>query len=305
MAHIMNELIDEACGRVLARVAARGWDADTDVFFTTDHGELQGDYGLDLQGPVPHRLVDAAADGVAPRAVGRRHGRRRGAASPSVSSTSRRRSARSPASPQPDWMQGAPLPTAPGSRSRARAVRVGLAVPRLRHAPALDLPRRLAVHRVRAVDGRRAERSRGVVRHDRHVRRRDRAASARLRTTAPKASSTTSTNDPHQWENRWDDPAVQGVARGPRRRPLRRALPEAARTRSEGGSGPLTSGRRGKTPQVCGLRRDRAEVAVSRPTGERARSRSRRRCATPRSLAAPTTSPGTRRTGCRSRVTAP
>src|SRR3954469_22287316 len=51
MVHIMNELIDEACGRVLRSVAARGWDADTDVFFTTDHGELQGDYGLIFKGP--------------------------------------------------------------------------------------------------------------------------------------------------------------------------------------------------------------------------------------------------------------
>src|SRR5262249_54428184 len=43
--------LDESCGRVLARVAARGWQADTDVFFTTDHGELQGDYGFIFKGP--------------------------------------------------------------------------------------------------------------------------------------------------------------------------------------------------------------------------------------------------------------
>ncbi|HEY8545149.1 MAG TPA: sulfatase-like hydrolase/transferase [Acidimicrobiales bacterium] len=49
--HVMNELIDEACGRVLDRIAARGWDADTDVIFTTDHGELQGDFGLLYKGP--------------------------------------------------------------------------------------------------------------------------------------------------------------------------------------------------------------------------------------------------------------
>ncbi len=50
-AHVMNELIDEACGRVLDRVAARGWTDRTDVFFTTDHGELQGDFGLLFKGP--------------------------------------------------------------------------------------------------------------------------------------------------------------------------------------------------------------------------------------------------------------
>ncbi len=49
--HVMNELIDEACGRVLATIATRGWLDDTDVIFTTDHGELQGDFGLLYKGP--------------------------------------------------------------------------------------------------------------------------------------------------------------------------------------------------------------------------------------------------------------
>jgi len=50
MTHIENELIDEACGRVFDRIAARGWDERTDIFFTTDHGELQGDFGLMFKG---------------------------------------------------------------------------------------------------------------------------------------------------------------------------------------------------------------------------------------------------------------
>jgi arylsulfatase A-like enzyme len=45
------ELIDEALGRVLDRIEARGWGDDLDVFFTTDHGELQGDFGLLFKGP--------------------------------------------------------------------------------------------------------------------------------------------------------------------------------------------------------------------------------------------------------------
>jgi arylsulfatase A-like enzyme len=45
------ELIDEALGRVLDGIARRGWDQDTDVIFTTDHGELQGDFGLLFKGP--------------------------------------------------------------------------------------------------------------------------------------------------------------------------------------------------------------------------------------------------------------
>jgi arylsulfatase A-like enzyme len=45
------ELIDEAIGRVLCALDARGWTDDVDVIFTTDHGELQGDFGLLFKGP--------------------------------------------------------------------------------------------------------------------------------------------------------------------------------------------------------------------------------------------------------------
>ena len=51
MTHIENELIDEAMGRVLEYIDSRGWGEDTDIIFTTDHGELQGDYGLLFKGP--------------------------------------------------------------------------------------------------------------------------------------------------------------------------------------------------------------------------------------------------------------
>ena len=50
--HVMNELIDEACGRVMRAIAARGWEPETDVVFTTDHGEMQGDFG---RAPEPTR----------------------------------------------------------------------------------------------------------------------------------------------------------------------------------------------------------------------------------------------------------
>ena len=49
--HAENELIDEALGKVLARLEARGVLDRTDVIYTTDHGELQGDFGLLFKGP--------------------------------------------------------------------------------------------------------------------------------------------------------------------------------------------------------------------------------------------------------------
>ncbi|MDZ7684941.1 MAG: sulfatase-like hydrolase/transferase [Gammaproteobacteria bacterium] len=51
MNHIENELIDEAIGRVLAWLDEQGRLDNTDIVFTTDHGELQGDYGLLFKGP--------------------------------------------------------------------------------------------------------------------------------------------------------------------------------------------------------------------------------------------------------------
>ena len=51
MVHAENELIDDAVGLVTDYLATRGWDNETDIFFTTDHGELQGDFGLLFKGP--------------------------------------------------------------------------------------------------------------------------------------------------------------------------------------------------------------------------------------------------------------
>ena len=45
------ELIDEAVGEVLAAIEAKGWADDVDIIFTSDHGELQGDFGLLFKGP--------------------------------------------------------------------------------------------------------------------------------------------------------------------------------------------------------------------------------------------------------------
>jgi len=113
LVHVENELIDEACGRVLARVAERGWDADTDVFFTTDHGELQGDFGLMFKGPyhvdalmrIPFIWRPAPSARVAPAVIDEPVGQL------DLAPTF----CRIAGVPVPVWMQGVPLPTTPGS----------------------------------------------------------------------------------------------------------------------------------------------------------------------------------------------
>jgi arylsulfatase A-like enzyme len=113
LVHVENELIDEACGRVLARLHERGWDAETDVFFTTDHGELQGDFGLLFKGPyhvdalmrVPLLWRPAASAGLAPAVVGEPVGHLDLA--PTFCAVA--------GVPPLDGAEGAPLPTAPGS----------------------------------------------------------------------------------------------------------------------------------------------------------------------------------------------
>ena len=51
MVYIMNEIIDDAVGRVKDYLVKRGWDEDTHIIYTSDHGSLQGDYGLMFKGP--------------------------------------------------------------------------------------------------------------------------------------------------------------------------------------------------------------------------------------------------------------
>jgi len=51
MTHIENELIDEACQKVFDHLTKTNALENTDIIFTTDHGEFQGDYGLLFKGP--------------------------------------------------------------------------------------------------------------------------------------------------------------------------------------------------------------------------------------------------------------
>jgi arylsulfatase A-like enzyme len=111
--HIMNELIDEALGRVLQHIAQRGWSDDTDVIFTTDHGELQGDFGLLFKGPFPTDALmhlpmvwrPAPSAGIAPTEITAPVGQVDLAPTfCTIADVS-----------TPSWMEGAALPTSPQS----------------------------------------------------------------------------------------------------------------------------------------------------------------------------------------------
>jgi arylsulfatase A-like enzyme len=118
--HVMNELIDEACGRVLDHVAGKGWLDDTDVFFTTDHGEMQGDYGFLFKGPfhtdslmrLPLVWRPAPSAGLAPSLVTDPVGQLDLA--PTFCAIA--------GVPVPEWVQGRALPTADGQGVHERVL---------------------------------------------------------------------------------------------------------------------------------------------------------------------------------------
>lgn len=111
--HAENQLIDQACGRVMKHVEDRGWAQETDVFFTTDHGELQGDFGLLFKGPyhtealmhVPLIWRPAPSAGIDPASVPEPVGHVDLA--PTFCEIA--------GLEVPDFMQGRPLPVAGGS----------------------------------------------------------------------------------------------------------------------------------------------------------------------------------------------
>jgi len=113
MTHVENELIDQACGRVIEKISQRGWDNDTDIFFTTDHGELQGDFGLLFKGPyhvdalmrLPFIWQPARSAKVVPAHIDDPVGHLDLA--PTFCQIA--------GVPVADWMQGTPLPVTPSS----------------------------------------------------------------------------------------------------------------------------------------------------------------------------------------------
>ncbi len=119
MIHVENELIDEACARLVGTLRVTGCDARTDVFYTSDHGELQGDFGLLYKGPyhvdalmrVPLVWRPAPEAGTVPAAIPEPVGLIDLA--PTWCAIA--------GLEVPAWMEGRPLPTAPGS-SRERVL---------------------------------------------------------------------------------------------------------------------------------------------------------------------------------------
>ncbi|HWE56245.1 MAG TPA: sulfatase-like hydrolase/transferase [Acidimicrobiales bacterium] len=117
--HVENELVDEALGRVLKRIDERGWGDDVDVIFTTDHGELQGDFGLLFKGPyhcdalmrLPMIWRPAPSAGVAPGVV----------TDPVGQLDLAPTFCRIAGLPVPGWVEGAPLPTGDG-QGRERVI---------------------------------------------------------------------------------------------------------------------------------------------------------------------------------------
>jgi arylsulfatase A-like enzyme len=53
----MIAMIDDAVGRILARLAALGLADDTVVIFTSDHGDFMGDHQLLLKGPIHYQSI--------------------------------------------------------------------------------------------------------------------------------------------------------------------------------------------------------------------------------------------------------
>jgi arylsulfatase A-like enzyme len=195
MAHIMNELIDEAIGRVLECVRARGWEDDTDVIFTTDHGELQGDYGMCFKGPfmtdslmrLPYIWYPAPSAAIPNAEVSEPVGQI------DLAPTFCTIAGLEPA----DWMQGQPLPTASGSERKRVMCEYDSAMDRI-----------------------------GM--HLRSIYRDGWLCTVYEPSTGPNLEESPLSDggvsydgtegelydveaDPHQWENRWDDPSLQSL----------------------------------------------------------------------------------------------
>jgi arylsulfatase A-like enzyme len=204
--HVMNELIDEACGRVIERIDARGWLDDTDIFFTTDHGELLGDFGLLYKGPfhvdalmrLPFIWRPAPSAGLAKGCT----------VSDPVQQIDLTATICSIAGiEQPDWIQGRPLPIADGQPGFERAICEWDS-----QFPAYGMHLRTVVR-----DGwlcTMYEPSTGGVPNGLERTLGDAVlAPNSVQYDGTEGELYRLDEDPHQWHNRWDDPGCAAVRR--------------------------------------------------------------------------------------------
>lgn len=226
LVHIKNEMLDEAFGRVLAKIEERGWGDDTDIILTSDHGEFQGDLGLLFKGPyhvdaltrLPMVWRPARSAGVTPAVVTDPVGQIDLA--PTFCEIAE--------VPVPAWMQGAPLPQASGSEHE-RAI--------IEWDSQLDTG-----YRMRSIvrDGWSCtvyepnDPDYGLPKAERYASFGMEPPAREIVYDGTEGELYHLEEDPHQWVNRWDDPAVADVrerlvrdlhehlppAREPRLRPM-------------------------------------------------------------------------------------
>ena len=248
MAHIMNEMIDEACGRVLRRSRRARLGRRHRRVLHDRSRRAAGRLRPHVQGPVPHRLADAAADGVAAGAVGRSLDRGVEISEPVGQLDLAPTFCEIAGVPQPEWMRGraAARPRAGNGRERVLCEWDS-------QFPGYGMHLR-SIYRdgwlCTAYEPSTVGEPNGLEEFF--------AATGMFGGGIGPVSSIeydgtegelyNVEEDPHQWENRWDDPACKARARRPRRRPLRQP--------AEG-----TQGARGRAP---GLTPNRRAVARRR-----------------------------------------
>lgn len=178
--HVMNEVIDDAIGRVLRHLEARGEIEETHIVYCSDHGSMQGDCNLLFKGPfhvdsmmrVPLIWRPARSAEIAPAELW-----------DPVSMVDLAPSFFNIAGLTPgDWMEGAPLPTEAGRRE-------AVFVEWNQDSPDAHI----------AIDT--------VVTRD-HI-----CSVYRLTRDYPDGGGElyVSKDDPQQWWNRWDDPAYAAL----------------------------------------------------------------------------------------------
>jgi arylsulfatase A-like enzyme len=208
MVHIEVELIDEAIGRILEKVRARGWDDRTDIFFSTDHGDLQGDLGMLFKGSyhvdglmrLPFIWRPAPRAGIAPATIAEPVGLLDLA--PTWCDIA--------GVPVPAFMQGEPLPTAPGS-ARERVITEFDSLPSIMNANLRSMYRDgylCTIYEPSDADAEDASTAKVRAGLERVYGRLD---DNPLRYQGDEGELYDLNEDPYQWRNRWDDPDRAGL----------------------------------------------------------------------------------------------